>query len=101
MVSNNFAWAQCTPRDPALLDAAAGLAAIQKIGGREDAESFQIGTLAVCQAASGDFTSAVASQKRSIAKLEAQEKTDAKQIGEARADLARYQAGKRNDLGVF
>ena len=101
VVSNNFAWAHCTPRDPALLDAAAGLAAIQNIAAREGAEAFQIGTLAACQAASGDFAGAVANQKRTIAKLEAQEKPDAKRISEARADLKRYEAGKRNDLGEF
>lgn len=101
VVQNNFAWAHCTPRDPALLDAAAGLAAIQNVAGSEDAKPFQIGTLAACQAASGDFASAVANQKRVIAKLEAKEKPDAKRIGEARADLQRYEAGKRNDRGEF
>lgn len=101
MVNNNFAWAHCTPKDPALLDAAAGLAAIQKVAGREDASAFNIGTLAACQAASGDFSAAVTNQKRCIAKLEAAEKPDQKILQDARADLERYQAGKRNDLGSY
>lgn len=100
-VYNSFAWAHCTPRDPALLDAAAGLAAIQKIIARADVEWFHIGTLAACQAASGDFAGALVSQKRAIAELEAEEKPEARDIEEARADLKRYEAGKRNDLGEY
>lgn len=101
MVNNNFAWAHCTPRDPALLDAAAGLAAIEKVAARDDASAFNIGTLAACQAASGDFSGAVANQKRAIAKFEAAAKPDAKILQDARADLERFQAGKRNDLGSY
>lgn len=99
--NNNFAWAHCTPKDPALLDAAAGLAAIRKLTEGDDAPAIFLGTLAACQAASGDFGGAVANQKRAIAKMESAKKPSEKLLQSARADLERYQAGKRNDLGGY
>lgn len=101
VVYNSFAWAHCTPRDPALLDAAAGLAAVRQFAEREAAEFYEISTLAACLAASGDFPKAIASQKRAIATLEATKNPDADLLKEARGDLERYKAGKRNDLGEY
>lgn len=95
MAANNFAWAHCTARDPALLDAAAGLAAIAPLGSREDAPLFFVGTLASCQAASGDFAAAVATQQRAIGMLQAREQPSAKLLQEFRARLAQYESGQR------
>ncbi len=93
--SNDYAWALCTPRDAALLDARTGLAAITPLTGSADAPFGFVDTLAACQAAAGDFTAAVATQERALALIEKRADVPSATLDGARARLALYRKGER------
>lgn len=92
---NNLAWALCTPRDTALLDAKAGLAAMEPLTQGDGVPAFFLSTLASCQAADGDFDTAVSTQQRAIATLETLKKIKPEVIADARARLQKYQRRER------
>lgn len=93
--ANNLAWAVCTPREAALLDAKAGLAALGPVTQDEDAPSGFVDSLAACQAADGDFDAAVATQQRAIAAMEKLKSITPEDLAGPRARLQKYQRRER------
>lgn len=93
--ANNLAWAICTPQDATLLDAKAGRAAAESVTQGDDVPAFFLGTLAACQAADGDFDSAVSTQQRAIATLETIKTVKPETLAAERMRLQRYQRRER------
>jgi hypothetical protein len=92
---NDFAWAVCTPRDEALLDAKTGIAVTESLATRDKASWMLLDTFAACQAASGDYASAVTTQRRAIAQLESKPSPSKKTLTPMRARLAQYERRER------
>jgi TPR repeat protein len=92
---NDFAWAVCTPRDPALLDAKAGLAAAEARATAENAPIPIMDTYAACLAASGDHAAAATMQQRVVTAMEALPSASKEGIERMRKRLALYQRGER------
>lgn len=95
MARNEFAWAVCTPRDAALLDAKAGIAATESLATRDKASWVLLDTFAACQAASGDYAAAVATQRRAITQLESKSPPNEKTLASMRGRLAQYERRER------
>ncbi|WP_257387177.1 tetratricopeptide repeat protein [Tahibacter caeni] len=93
--ANDLAWALCTPRDAALLDAEAGLAAVTPLVDGDGVPFGFVDTLASCQAAAGDFAAAVATQQRALALAEQRANLPASVTEGMRARLASYRRGER------
>ena len=96
--ANNLAWALCTSDIASARDAKAGMEAVKEMGNVESLEFGEQDTVAACQAASGDFASALALQKQVNAKWRAQIKNakstpeQEKQTKEFDKRLALYEA---------
>lgn len=95
LARNELAWAVCTPRDAALLDAKAGIAATESLATRDNAGWMLLDTFASCQAGSGDYAAAVATQQRAIAQAESQASIDEKVLSRMRGRLKQYERRER------
>ncbi|HEY2346105.1 MAG TPA: hypothetical protein VGH80_09500 [Xanthomonadaceae bacterium] len=67
---NNMGWELCTATDAAARDPGRGLEAVRHVVSGGDAPAGYVDSLAACQAATGDFDAAVATEQRAIAQLD-------------------------------
>jgi TPR repeat protein len=89
---NDLAWALCTSIDEAALDPQAGLVLMRGWQARDPLDLGMRDTLAACLAASGDFSAAVATQRRVVDELP---RSYPERRADAQARLNLYKNNKR------
>ena len=92
---NNYAWALCTSEDDAVVDGAKGYELALRATAGAGVPYGYLDTLAACEAADGDYDSAVRTQQRVIERFQREQPEAPSNVARFRARLELYQSKKR------